>query len=49
MNEKSAETSYRVGKNNFQRFGLDINAPVFITASFSDRLKHEAKAIVETE
>ena len=33
--ELAAETSYRVGKNNFQRFGLDINAPVFITASLS--------------
>ena len=33
--EPAAETSYRVGKNNFQRFGLDINVPVFITASLT--------------
>ena len=33
--EPAAETSYRVGKNNFQRFGLDINAPVVITASLT--------------
>ena len=41
MNEKEkqsqpeAETSYQVGRNNIQVFGLDINAPVFITASFT--------------
>ena len=28
-------TSYQVGRNNIQVFGLDINAPVFITASLT--------------
>ena len=37
MNEKEklAQSSYQVGQNNIQVFGLDINAPVFITASLT--------------
>ncbi len=30
-----SDTSYRVGQNNLQIFGLDINAPVFLTSSLS--------------
>ncbi len=41
MNEKEKQsktetgTSYQVGQNNLQLFGLDINAPVFLTSSFT--------------
>ena len=41
MNEKEkqsqieAGTSYQVGQNNLQLFGLDINAPVFFTSSLT--------------
>ena len=29
------ETEYEVGQNNIQIFGLDINAPVFLTSSLA--------------
>ena len=29
------ETGYKVGQNNLQVFGLDINAPVFLTSSLA--------------
>ena len=41
MNEKEKQlktetgTSYQVGQNNLQLFGLDINAPVFFTSSLT--------------
>lgn len=33
--QPEAETSYQVGQDNFQIFGLDINAPVFLTSGFT--------------
>ncbi len=33
--EKQSQLNHQVGQNNVQIFGLDINAPVFITASVS--------------
>ncbi len=33
--QPEAKTSYQVGQNNRQIFGMDINAPVFLTSSLS--------------
>ena len=33
--QPEAETSYQVGQDNLQIFGLDINAPVFLTSSLT--------------
>ena len=33
--QPEAETSYQIGRDNLQIFGLDINAPVFLTSSFT--------------
>ena len=33
--QPETETSYQVGRDNLQIFGLDINAPVFLTSSFT--------------
>ena len=33
--QPEAETSYQIGQDNLQIFGLDINAPVFLTSSLT--------------
>lgn len=33
--QPETQTNYRVGQDNLQLFGLDINAPVFLTSSFT--------------